>query len=86
MIRPLPPGFPSKPFDNVTLHEVSATTRGGHHLPRTVTGDVTVLGGVHPDLLGTVLGNLLVEDSGTACVRGVVAEAVIDALSSDFAG
>src|SRR5215207_6778387 len=28
-------------------------------------------------LLGTVLRNLLVEDSGTACVRGVVAEAVI---------
>jgi len=26
---------------------------------------------VHLDLLGTVLGNLLVEDSGTACVRGV---------------
>src|SRR3954447_16769135 len=44
----------------------------------TVTGDVTVLGGVHLDLLGTVLGNLLVEDSGTACVRGVVAEAVIN--------
>ena len=43
-----------------------------------VTGDVTVLGGVHLDLLGTVLGNLLVEDSGTACVRGVVAEAVIN--------
>jgi len=36
----------------------------------TVRGDVTVLGGVHLDLLGTVLGNLLVEDSGTACVRG----------------
>jgi len=36
----------------------------------TVTGDVTVLGGVHLDLLGTVLGNLLVEDSGTVCVRG----------------
>jgi len=45
----------------------------------TVTGDVTVLEGVHLDLLGTVLGNLLVEDSGTACVRGVVAEAVINA-------
>jgi hypothetical protein len=44
----------------------------------TVTGDVTVPGGVHLDLLGTVLGNLLVEDSGTACVRGVVAEAVIN--------
>jgi len=44
----------------------------------TVRGDVTVLGGVHLDLLGTVLGNLLVEDSGTACVRGVVAEAVIN--------
>jgi hypothetical protein len=45
----------------------------------TVTGDVTVLGGVRLDLLGTVLGNLLVEDSGTACVRGgVVAEAVIN--------
>src|SRR5215207_6225641 len=44
----------------------------------TVTGDVTVLGGVHLDLLGTVLGNLLVEDSGTARVRGVVAEAVIN--------
>jgi hypothetical protein len=40
---------------------------------------------VHLDLLGTVLGNLLVVDSGTACVRGVV-EAVIDALSGDFAG
>jgi hypothetical protein len=39
------------------------------------TGDVTVLGGVHLDLLGTVFGNLLVEDSGTASVRGVVAEA-----------
>jgi hypothetical protein len=33
---------------------------------------------LHLDLLGTVLGNLLVEDSGTACVRGVVAEAVIN--------
>jgi hypothetical protein len=52
----------------------------------TVTGDVTVIGGVHLDLLGTVLGNLMVEDSGTACVRGVVAEVVIDALSNDFAG
>jgi hypothetical protein len=41
---------------------------------------------VHLDLFGTVLDNLMVEDSGTACVRGVVAEAVIDALSSDFAG
>jgi ABC-type thiamin/hydroxymethylpyrimidine transport system permease subunit len=52
----------------------------------TVTGDVTVLGGVHLDLLGTVLGNLMIEDSGTACVGGVVAEVVINALSNDIAG
>jgi hypothetical protein len=44
----------------------------------TVTGDVTVLEACTWTSLGTVPGNLLVEDSGTACVRGVVAEAVIN--------
>jgi len=44
----------------------------------TVVGDMTIAPGVHLELMGSVIGNLIVEDGATASVRGIVSEAVIN--------
>src|SRR5215204_372201 len=44
----------------------------------TVTGNMTVLPGVHLELIGNILGNLFVESDATVTVWGVVSDAVIN--------